>query len=78
MPLHCKWAKKQKTKLKHKTDSDTKGSVLGLEDLKIRGQVKIIQTTSWLRSARILRRVLETFAQSARAVEYTDYFSAEG
>ena len=31
-----------------------------LEDLKIRGQVETIQTTALLRSARILRRVLET------------------
>ena len=37
-----------------------KGLVNGLEDLGIRGLVKTIQTTSLLRSARILRRVLET------------------
>ena len=36
-----------------------KGLVKGLEDLKIRGLVETIQTTV-LRSARILRRVLET------------------
>ena len=34
--------------------------VKGLEDLKIRGQVKTIQTTALLRSARIQRKVLET------------------
>ena len=39
----------------------TKGLTKGLEDLKIRGQVETIQTTALLRSARILRRVLETW-----------------
>ena len=38
----------------------TKGLVQGLEDLKVRGWVESIQTTTLLRSARILRRVLET------------------
>ena len=38
----------------------TKGLIMGLEDLKIRGPVKTIQTTASLRSARILRLVLET------------------
>ena len=38
----------------------TEGSVKGLDDLEIRGRVEIIQTTKLLRSARILRRVLET------------------
>ncbi len=38
----------------------TKGLVQGLEDLEIRGRVETIQTTALLRSARILRRVLET------------------
>ena len=33
---------------------------LGLEDLEIRGQERSIQTTALLRSARILRSVLET------------------
>ncbi len=37
----------------------TKGLVLGLDDLEIRGRVETIQTTALLRSARILRRVLE-------------------
>ena len=39
----------------------TKGLVQGLEDLEIRGQVETIQTTALLRSASILRRVLETW-----------------
>ena len=38
----------------------TKGSIKGLEDLEIRGRVEIILTTAVFRSARILRRVLET------------------
>ena len=37
-----------------------KGLIKELEDLKISGQVEIIQTTTLLISARILRRVLET------------------
>ena len=32
----------------------------GLEDLKIRGRAETIQTTTLLRSVRILRKVLET------------------
>ena len=39
----------------------TKGLVLGLEDLEIRGRV---ETTVLLRLARILRRVLETYCHS--------------
>ena len=38
----------------------TKRLVQGLEDLEIRGRVETIQTTALLRSARILKRVLET------------------
>ena len=37
-----------------------KGLVKGLEDLEIRGQVETMQTTALSRSAKILRRVLET------------------
>ena len=33
--------------------------VKGLEDFEIRGQIETIQTTTSLRSAKILRRVLE-------------------
>ena len=45
---------------------DTLGTVTqellkGLKDLEIRGQVETNQTTTLLRSARILRRVLETW-----------------
>ena len=38
----------------------TKGLLKGLEDLEIGGWVETIQTTELLRTARILRRVLET------------------
>ena len=39
----------------------TKGLLKGLEDLEVGGWVETIQTTAWLRPARILRRVLETW-----------------
>ena len=39
----------------------TKGLVKGLEDLEIRGWVGTIQTTAFLRSDRMLRRVLKTW-----------------
>ena len=42
----------------------TKGFVQGPEGLEITGRVQIIQTTALLRSARILRRVLETSCHS--------------
>ena len=38
----------------------TKGLLKGLEDLEVVRQVETIQTTALLRTARILRRVLET------------------
>ena len=38
----------------------TKGSLKDLEDLEVGGRVEIIQTTALLKTARILRRVLET------------------
>ena len=38
----------------------TKGLLKGLEDLGVGGRVETIQTTALLRSARILRRVLES------------------
>ena len=37
------------------------GWIKGLEDLEIRGRVDTIQTTTLLKSSRILRRVLETW-----------------
>ena len=37
------------------------GLLKGLEDLEIRGRVATIQTTTLLRTAKILRRVLETW-----------------
>ena len=38
----------------------TKGLLKGLEDLEVGGRVETIQMTTLLRTARILRRVLET------------------
>ena len=38
----------------------TKGLLKGLEDLEIGGRVETIQITALLKTARILRRVLET------------------
>ena len=42
----------------------TKGLLKGLEDLEVGGWVEIIQATALLRTARILRRVLETCCHS--------------
>ena len=39
----------------------TKGLLKGLEDLEVGGRVETIQTTALLRTAKILRRVLETW-----------------
>ena len=39
----------------------TKGLLKDLEDLEIGGRVETIQTTALLRTARILRRVMETW-----------------
>ena len=38
----------------------TKGLLKGLEDLEVGGRVETIQMTALLKTARILRRVLET------------------
>ena len=45
-------------------DTVTKGLIQRIGDLEIRGKVETIQTTVLLRSARILRRVLETWEDS--------------
>ena len=37
----------------------TKGLLKGLEDLEVGGRVETIQTTALLRTARILRQILE-------------------
>ena len=42
----------------------TKTLQKGLGDLKVGGRVKIVQTTTLLRTVRILRRVLETCCHS--------------
>ena len=39
----------------------TKGLLKGLEDLEVGSRVETIQTTALLKTARILRRVLETW-----------------
>ena len=39
----------------------TKGLLKGLEDLEVGGRVETTETTALLRTARILRRVLETW-----------------
>ena len=39
----------------------TKGFLKGLEDLEVGGRVETIQTTALLKTARKLRRVLETW-----------------
>ena len=39
----------------------TKGSLKGLKDLEVGGRVETIQTTALLRTARILRQVLDTW-----------------
>ena len=41
----------------------TKGLQMGLEDLEVGGRVETIQTTALLRTARILKRVLETWGE---------------
>ena len=42
-------------------DTITKGLLKGPEDLEVGGRVETLQTTALLRTARILRRVLETW-----------------
>ena len=42
-------------------DTVTKGLLKGLEDLEVGGRVEAIQTTAMFTTARILRRVLETW-----------------
>ena len=46
----------------------TKGLVKGLEDMELRGREESTQTTVLLRSARILRRVLETWGERKHQV----------
>ena len=43
----------------------TKGLLKGLEDLEVGGRVETIQTTALLRTARILRRVVENLRRLA-------------
>ena len=41
----------------------TKGLCKSLEDLEVGGRVETIQTTALLKTARILRRILETWGE---------------
>ena len=54
----------------------TKGLLKDLEDLEVGGRVETIQTTALLKTARILRRVLETWGDllslSERPSAYAD------
>ena len=43
----------------------TKGLLKGLEDFDVGGRVETMQTTALLRTARILRQVLETWGDSS-------------
>ena len=44
----------------------SKGLLKGLEDLEVSDRVETIQTTALLKTARILRRVLETYGDLRR------------
>ena len=48
----------------------TKGLLKGLEDLEVGNLVETIQTTALLKTARILRRVLETWGDLLSPVKY--------
>ena len=67
MELKKLWNMKAKIKLIviGAFDIVTKGLLRGLEDLEIRGRMVTIQTTTFLRMARIPRRVLETCHDSS-------------
>ena len=51
----------------------TKGFVKGLEDLEITGRVETIQIAAWLRSTKILRKVLETRRLSVTQTPVKDH-----
>ena len=58
----------------------TKGWLKGLEDLEVGGRVETIQTTALLKTARILRRVTETWGDSIsseRPSAYADVKNSE-
>ena len=48
----------------------TKGLLKGLEDLEVDGRVETIQMTALLRTARILRRVLETWGDLSLRLQW--------
>ena len=58
----------------------TKGLIKKLEDMKIKGRVETVQTTALLRSARILKRVLEwlwRLAITRTSAKTTSYYKWE-
>ena len=60
-------------------DTVTEGLLKGLEDLSVCGRVETIQTTALLKTARILRRVLETCGDLWRlAVTQTPVKNSKG
>ena len=50
-----------------------KGLLKGLEDLEVGGRVETIQTTALLKTARILKRVLETCCRSISSERLSAY-----
>ena len=68
----------------YKTGQSPNAWKKNLEELEIRGQIEIIQTTSLLRLARIQRRVLETWGKcchsesSERPPAYADMENSQG
>ena len=62
----------------------TKGLLQGREDLEMGGRVETIQTTALLRTARILRRVLETWGDLLslklqwKTISFTDVKNSKG
>ena len=50
----------------------SRGLLMGLEELEIEEYAEIIQTTALLRSARILRRVLEAYCHSDSSEKLTN------
>ena len=60
IPVNHRVKLKESEKRDKYLDLAREGSVQGLEDFEIRGILETIQITALLRSAKILRRVLET------------------
>ena len=54
-------------------DTVTEGLMKGSKDLDIRGRVETIQTTTLLRSAKILKRILDTWEDSKSSERLDKY-----